>query len=104
MTASIREFISTLQIHYSLDEIKDKNKFIELKDEVKDAVGLEKISLASAVWLYQVIYASPEEISNGDLKNIQADYDAYLESLPWEKSSDSFDTFNFEEQKDLKRG
>ena len=86
MDDSIRNFIIELQTHsYSLDKIDDEKHFITLEGAVKQIVDREKISLASAIWLYQVIYASPEEITKGDLSSIQEDYDTYLDSL-----SDSF--------------
>ena len=80
MDDSISNFISKVQTNTtSLKNIEQKT--IKLDGAIKKVLGKSEISLATAIWLYQVIFASQSEVAEGNLKTIQTDYDNYLDSF-----------------------
>ena len=80
MEDSVLNFITEVQTNTSSLK-KIKKKTIELDGAIKAVLGKNKISLATAIWLYQVIFAPQSEVAEGNLKTIQTDYDNYLSSL-----------------------
>ena len=80
MEDSILNFITEVQTNTSsLKNIEQKT--IKLSGAIKDILRKSEISLATAIWLYQVIFAPQDEVAAGNLTTIQTDYDNYLSSL-----------------------
>lgn len=83
MEDSILNFITKVQ--NDINSLKNfEQKTIKLQGAIKDVIGKNEISLASAIWLYHVIFLSQEEVSvfsKNNLSTIQKAYDDYLESL-----------------------
>lgn len=83
MEDSILNFITKVQ--NDTDSLNNfEQRTIKLEGAIKEVIGKSEISLASAIWLYHVIFLSQEDVSEfskNNLSTIQKAYDDYLESL-----------------------
>ena len=91
MDNSILDFISQIQNNRNTtSKFEFENQKIKLNGNIKSILNRTEISLASAIWIYHIIFLSEEELKNFINTNsldkntstpILKSYDNYLESL-----------------------
>ena len=82
MDDSVLKFLTEIQNTTDVNDFSEK--IINLTEPMKKILNRDTISLASAIWIYQVIFLSEEDFQKYITKNftmIETNYDNYLESL-----------------------